>query len=233
MADAPYRTIMAQLRDGIAAGRLKPGDRIPSENELSAAYGVSRMTANRAVRELAAEGLVSRAAGSGSFVAEPRLELSLLRVPDIVEEIRQAGGRYSARVVARGKVAATPELARAFEQEGGGELLHALILHESDGRPFQLEDRHVDPAFAPGFLEQDFGARSPNAYLTAIARPEQAEQIVEAVPADAATARLLAVARGHSCLKVTRRTWCAGRVASMARLTAPGERWRLSVRFAV
>jgi GntR family transcriptional regulator, histidine utilization repressor len=67
----------------------------------------------------------------------------------------------------------------------------------------------------------------------AIARPEQAEQIVEAVPADAATARLLAVARGHSCLKVTRRTWCASRVASMARLTAPGERWRLSVRFAV
>ncbi len=195
------------------------------------------MTANRAVRELMAEGLVSRTAGSGSFVAERRLELSLLRVPDIIEEIRLAGGRYSARVVARDRVAATAELAQAFERPferpAGPDLLHTLIVHESDGRPIQLEERYVDPAFAPEYLSQDFGERSPNAYLTTIGRPEQVEQIVEAVAADARIARLLAVPRAHSCLKVTRRTWCGGKVATMAWLTAPGERWRLNVRFAV
>jgi GntR family histidine utilization transcriptional repressor len=233
MAAKAYRVIIEALRAEIASGRLKPGDRIPSENELVAAFGVSRMTANRAVRELAQAGLVTRTVGSGSFVAEPRLELSLLRVPDIVAEIRQAGGLYAASVIVRARASASPELARALEKPAGADILHTLIVHRSDGRPIQLEDRHVDPDFAPDYLDQDFETRSPNAYLTAIARPEQAEQIVEAAPADARTAQLLEIAKGHCCLKVTRRTWCGGRVATMATLTAPGERWRLNVRFNV
>lgn len=233
MAAKAYTRIVDALRAEIASGRLKPGDRIPSENELVAAFGVSRMTANRAVRELVHAGLVTRMAGSGSFVAEPRLELSLLRVPDIVAEIRQASGRYSASVATRDRMAATAELAAAFGKAVGAELLHTLIVHRSDGRAIQIEERFVDPDFAPDYLAQAFDERSPNAYLTAIARPEEAEQIVEAVPADATVARLLDVPRGHCCLKVTRRTWCRGRVVTMAWLTAPGERWRLSVRFIV
>ncbi|MBN8532822.1 MAG: UTRA domain-containing protein [Rhizobiales bacterium] len=233
MSEAPYRRIMNALRSEIASGRLAPGDRIPSENELAQSFSVSRMTANRAVRELAAEGLVFRTAGSGSFVAEQRLELSLLRVPDIIEEIRSAGGHYSARLIARNRSPARGEIASAFEVPAGWELLHTLIVHESDGRPIQLEDRYVDPAFAPDYLDQIFEARSPNAYLTAIARPEQAEQIVEAVAADSQIARLLNVSRGHACLKVKRRTWCGGRIATLAWLTAPGERWRLNVKFSL
>jgi GntR family histidine utilization transcriptional repressor len=233
MAAPAYLRIIEALRAEIASGRLKPGDRIPSENELVAAFGVSRMTANRAVRELAQAGLVTRAAGSGSFVAEPRLELSLLRVPDIVAEIRQASKRYSASVITRDRIAAGPEIAAAFEKPVGEGLFHTVIVHRSDGRAIQIEERFVDPAFAPDYLAQAFDERSPNAYLTAIAQPEQAEQIVEAAPADAAAAKLLGVPRGHCCLKVTRRTWRHGRVVTMAWLTAPGERWRLNVRFTV
>lgn len=233
MPAATYIRIVEALRAEIAAGRLKPGDRIPSENELVAAFGVSRMTANRAVRELALEGLVTRAAGSGSFVARRRLELSLLRVPDIVEQIRAESGAYAAKVVERQAVPAVAEVAAALEMATGETVLHTLIVHLSAGQPIQLEDRYVNPAFAPDYLAQDFGARSPNAYLTAIARPEEAEQTVEAVAADARMARLLDVPRGHACLNVTRRTWCGGKVATLARVSSPGERWRLSVRFKV
>ncbi|MGL4242017.1 MAG: GntR family transcriptional regulator, partial [Beijerinckiaceae bacterium] len=144
MRRAPYQAIMDAIRTDIAAGRLLPGDRIPSENELVAAHGVSRMTANRAVRELAAEGLVKRAPGSGSFVSGRPLELSLLRVPDIADEITGGGGDYAARVVERGPVAASPELAQALEIAHGATTLRTLIVHLASGRPLQLEERHVN-----------------------------------------------------------------------------------------
>jgi GntR family histidine utilization transcriptional repressor len=231
MPAAAYTRIVDWLRGEIAAGRLAPGERIPSENELVASFGVSRMTANRAVRELTQEGLVTRTAGSGSFVAQRRLELSLLRVPDIAEEIRAESGRYSARLIERHAVKASGEIAAALELEPGAEVFHTLIVHEAASQPLQLEDRYVNPAFAPDYLEQDFSRRSPNAYLTEIARADEAEQTVESVPADIRTARLLDLPRGHACLKVTRRTWCEGTVVTLARVVAPGERWRLNVRF--
>jgi GntR family transcriptional regulator, histidine utilization repressor len=233
MRAAPYRRIMEAIRAEIVAGRLRPGDRIPSENELTERFGVSRMTANRAVRELASEGLVTRLAGSGSFVALKPLDLSLLRVPDIAEEIASGGGTYGARLIDSGRVAAGAELAQALELAEGAPVFHTLIVHQAGAEPVQLEDRFVNPAFAPEFLLQDFSQRPPHAYLTAISPPEEVEQTVEAVSADQRQARLLAVPAGHTCLKVTRRTWSVGVVATMARLVAPGERWRLNVRFKV
>jgi GntR family histidine utilization transcriptional repressor len=188
------------------------------------------MTANRAVRELQREGLVTRTAGSGSFVAR-RVELSLLRVPDIAEEIRAGFGSYGARLVESGAVEAEPEVAAALALAPGARVLRTLIVHESASQPVQAEERHVNPAFAPDYLAQDFSAHTPNAYLTAIGEPDEVEQTVEATAADARTARLLDVPRGHCCLRVTRRTWSAGIVASLARLDSPGDRWRLTVRF--
>jgi GntR family histidine utilization transcriptional repressor len=231
MPAASYTRIVEALRGDIAAGRRRPGERVPSENDLVAAFGVSRMTANRALRELAAEGLVTRAAGSGTYVAEQRLELSLLRVPDIAEEIRAAGGRYTAHLAARRSIPATAAIAAALELAKGTSVFNTLIVHMADGRPLQLEDRHVNPVYAPDYMTQDFGHRSPNAYLTAIARVEEAEQSVEAVPADAEAAHLLAIAPGEACLRVTRRTWAKGMAATTATLLSPGDRWRLSVRF--
>jgi GntR family transcriptional regulator, histidine utilization repressor len=228
---AAYKAIMQALRTDIAAGRLRPGDRVPSENELVAAFGVSRMTANRAVRELAQDGLVIRTAGSGTHVAQRRLELSLLRVPDIAEEIRADTGRYSARLIERHAAAAAADIAAALGIAPGAPVFHTVIVHDSAGRPFQLEDRYVNPAFAPEYLDQDFTAITPNAYLTSVASFDDVEQTVEAVPADVRCASLLAVPRGHACLMVTRRTWRDGMAATLARLVASGETWRLNVRF--
>jgi GntR family transcriptional regulator, histidine utilization repressor len=222
---------MDAIRRDIAAGLLAAGDRIPSENEICQRHGVSRMTANRAVRELAAEGLVRRTAGSGSYVAERRLELSLLRVPDIAEEIIADTGVYAATVIEQRALPAPPEVATALEMTKQATVYHSLIVHRSAGKPLQIEDRYVNPRFAPEYLAQDFTRQTPNAYLTAVARIDEAEQTVEAVAADATAARLLDIQRGASCLRVTRRTWAADMAATLAILTAPGDRWRMSVRF--
>ena len=65
-----YQQVKDLIIDQISCGSLRPNDRVPSENELVEATGVSRMTANRALRELTSEGYVERIAGSGTFVAD-------------------------------------------------------------------------------------------------------------------------------------------------------------------
>src|SRR3546814_7863337 len=72
--DAPprYAAIKQSIYDAIGDGRLKPGDRVPSEADLVEQFDVSRMTANRALRELQSAGIIVRRAGSGSFIAEPK-----------------------------------------------------------------------------------------------------------------------------------------------------------------
>ncbi|MCS6878871.1 MAG: histidine utilization repressor [Geminicoccaceae bacterium] len=226
-----YERIKETIRAEIASGRLAPGARVPSEHELVRRFGVSRMTAHRALRELALEGVIVRTVGAGSFVAEHRLEHSALVVPDMAQEVRASGRSYRGEVLLRERVAAPPEVARALELAHGAEAFHLLLVHRADELPLQLEDRWVNPAFAPDFLEQEFAARTPNAYLTAIAPVEEAEEVIEAVAADREAARLLGIRPGEACLALTRRTFARGLWATTARLLAPGRRWRLFARF--
>ncbi len=72
MAPQPiYLTVLQHLRKQVSQGRLKPGSRMPSENEIVRQFGISRMTANRVLSLLAAQGVVTRVAGVGTFVAAP------------------------------------------------------------------------------------------------------------------------------------------------------------------
>jgi DNA-binding LacI/PurR family transcriptional regulator len=80
-----YQQVYAALRREIQSGRLKRGDRLPSEAELVRTFGASRITVGRAVRDLQAAGLVERRAGAGTFVrssnAAGALSFGLL-IPD-------------------------------------------------------------------------------------------------------------------------------------------------------
>ena len=80
MPTALYKAVKDHVRGRIRSGHWKPGDRIASEHELVAALGVSRMTVNRALRELAAGGEVVRLVGIGTFVGEEKPQSGLLRV---------------------------------------------------------------------------------------------------------------------------------------------------------
>lgn len=84
-----YARLAALIRQDILAGRLRPGDRVPSEPELMADFSVSKTTANEALKVLVAEGLVVRRTGTGSFVAAV--------VPSLVVIEAPSGSRVSAR----------------------------------------------------------------------------------------------------------------------------------------
>src|SRR6218665_3359783 len=129
-APAPqYLKVKNHLREGIASGRWVAGDLLPSEAELWALFEVSRMTVNRALRELHQEGLVERLQGVGTFVAQLHRISSTLTVRDLHEEIAARRPQHGARLHLLDTVKATAEQAADFGLKTGAALFHSIIVH--------------------------------------------------------------------------------------------------------
>ncbi|MBY3043846.1 histidine utilization repressor [Rhizobium brockwellii] len=225
-----YAGVKQVILDRIQSGEWPPKYRVPSENELVVELGVSKMTANRALRELANEGELVRIQGVGSFVAERKGYSALFEVRNIAEEIAERGHVHEASVVVLAQEAASPEVADALELPIGAAVFHSLIVHSENGVPVQIEDRFVHPEAAPEYLDQDFSTLTPNAYLTAAAPLSGSEHVVEAAMPQAWECKLLTIMKTEPCLTIRRRTWSAKQVVSTARLVYPGHRYRLEAR---
>jgi len=220
-----------QLKDAIiariSAGELQPADRVPSENELVEAMQVSRMTANRALRELNEEGYVERVAGRGTFVSDYRSRSHLLEVHNIADEVTRRGNEHSCRVIRQSKQKARGEIAKALHIRQGTAVIHLLLVHFENALPIQIEDRHVLASFAPDCLQQDFTKRTPSAYLTDVAPLQEAEQVVRASNPNASVKKRLGLDTNEASLVVLRRTWANGHPVTFARLHHPGNRYEL------
>ena len=222
-----YAQVKQRIRERIETGEWPPRHRVPSENEIVTEFGISRMTANRALRELANEGAITRVQGVGSFVAERKGSSALFKVRSIADEIAERGNRHSSRVILlRAEKAASGD-AEQLGVKAGTRIFHSVLVHLENDVPVQIEDRLVNPATAPDYLSQDFGQTTPNAYLTAVAPILRAEQAVEAVLPTEAEADLLTISMTEPCLMMRRRTWSGERSVTAVRLLYPGSRYRL------
>ena len=227
-----YRQLKELIIRRISTGELQPRDRVPSENELVDSTGVSRMTANRALRELTDEGYVERVAGVGTFVADFKTGLHVLEVRNIADEIALRGHEHSAKVLSCERTPADDNAAEVLQCDKGAPLLHVRLVHFESGTPVQIEDRYVVPQFAPHFLDTDFTTTTPSAYLSSISPLQEAEHVVRATMPDKLTRQQLDMQVGEPCLVVTRRTWAHGRPVTFARLCHPGSRFELSGHYA-
>lgn len=229
----PSEDIKASIRQRIADGGWQPGMRLPSERELVQQFGCARMTVHHALRELEDEGLIERRQGSGSYVAQLHPISNVLQVRDIHDEIAERGHVHVTRVLGVTREKAGADIATAMRLRKGAAVYHVRLVHLENGVPIQLEDRHVNPALAPDFLALDFTQVTPSHVLFQHAPLTEAEQVVEAVLADAEKAQALDVPEGSALLMVSRRTVSQGAVASVARLYHPGTRYRLIGHFSV
>jgi GntR family histidine utilization transcriptional repressor len=227
LAAPPYVRVKQFLKDGLAQGRWAPGELMPSEAELVAQFQVSRMTANRALRELQAEGLVLRTQGVGTFAAPLHRVSSTLTLRDLHEEIESRGHAHTAVVHVQRAERATAALAAQLGVATGGEVFHTLIVHFENGVPLQCEDRYVNPACAPHYLEQDFTRTTATHYLFEVTALWRAQYAIEAARATAQEARLLGIDASDPCLVVTRRTFTRDAAITLARLVHPGARYLL------
>lgn len=222
-----YTQVKSHILSQIEAGTLRPNDRVPSEHELTQELGVSRMTVNRALRELANDGYVTRLAGVGTFVADSRPHSDAVRVRNIADEIRSRGHEHSAKVITLESVKADQYLVDRLAVRQGARLFHSVILHLESGQPIQLEDRYVCPLLAPDYLTLDFTKTTPNAYLTKVAPLHTAEHIIRAAMPRPEVRSHLAMAQDEPCLIIRRRTWSGGRPVSLAELSHPGSTYEL------
>jgi GntR family transcriptional regulator, histidine utilization repressor len=231
-SDLPaYEQVKSWIRGHIASGEWRPGDPVPSEAALMQQFRISRMTVNRALRELAAEGLVTRVQGSGTRVAQLHRISSRLTIRDIHEEVAERGHVHATRVISARKEKAGAAVAASLGLRTGAPVFHSVLVHLENGVPIQYEDRYVNPAAAPHYLETDFTKTSPTLHLLQHAPLTEASYSIEACLPTSEEAKQLGIKRGEPCLVVMRRTVSGGHVASVARLIYPGTRYSFAGQF--
>jgi GntR family transcriptional regulator, histidine utilization repressor len=222
-----YKQVKEYIVTRILAGDWPQGQRLPSENDITGMMGVSRMTAHRALRELTNEGWLTRVQGAGTFVAESKAQSALMEINNIREEISERGHTHSCEVILLAREKASADIAHALSVDAGTVVYHSVLVHKEDKRPVQVENRYINPAFAPNFLEQDFTRITAFEYLGKLGPLDAAEHIIEAVLPNAENRRLLRCRADEPCLLLTRRTWSNGLVVSRVRQMYPGSRYRL------
>jgi GntR family transcriptional regulator, histidine utilization repressor len=228
---ALYQQVKDFVARKIADGSWKPGDRVPSEQELVAEFGMARMTVNRALRELAEQGKIVRVAGVGSFVAEEKPQSTLLQIANIADEIRQRGHDHRCELISLARVAAPLDIAASLDLRTGESVYALTCVHFEDDVAVQLEDRYVNPRMAPDFIRQDFTTALPSEYLVKHVPFDQIEHVVDAMLPTPEQAELLQMPVTQPCLMLTRRTWAGGTPVTLVRCLHPGTRYRLGSRF--
>jgi GntR family histidine utilization transcriptional repressor len=223
-----YEKVKNHVVGRIRSGEWGPGARVLSEHELVRELKVSRMTANRAIRELVQAGVLSRIAGLGTFVADLRAAGHPLQIRNIAADIRERGHVHRAEVVSLARV----EVPVAIRARLGldGRVRHAfrsLVVHFENDLPLQLEDRYVNPAIAPGYLQVDLTRTTAHEYLMQVAPLERVQHVVRAVPPEARVRRLLGLGEHEAVLLIERTTWSHAQPASFACLHHAGSRFEL------
>ena len=199
--------IAGEVRRRIVEREWRQGDRIPDEADLATEFGAARATVNKALQLLADEGLLDRRRRAGTRVAVNPVRKATFAIPVIREQVEQAGMAYAHRVVALRRGPPPPALAERLDLPEGTPLLHLRALHYGDGRPFQLEDRWINPAAVPEVAAVDFRQVNANEWLVRNAPYLRADLAFSAANADARDARLLETEPGQALLVLQRTTW--------------------------
>jgi GntR family transcriptional regulator, histidine utilization repressor len=226
-----YRKIKDYILDKIHTGEWQVHQKILSENELGAQFNTSRMTVNRALRELTAEGRLVRKQGNGTFVAPTKVQSALLDITSIASDIKKAGGKYTCNTHLLCEEKAAPDIAAKMKIKPYTPLFHSILVHNNNGVPIQLADRLVNPAVAPHYLDQDFNKLSTTEYLLAVAPVSKIEHVVEALIPPAWIRELLKISAAEPCLALNRMTWTNEIIATKSCFYYPGSRYSLGGQF--
>jgi len=221
------------LADEIATGHLKTGDRLPTEQDLAAWLGVSRMTLRHALSELAQRGLVARTVGrgGGTFVAEPKLEQDLTTLAGFSEQLRRHGKVAGARVLAAARIPASSAAAAALQLSEGDPVHDVRRIRLADGRPIVIEHSQFPADLFPDLLE----CRLDGSLYDLLAenygqRPHRARESLEPVVAGVREAEALEIAEGAPLMLVERTAYSrAGQPLEYARDLFRGDRTRVVV----
>ena len=251
-----YQRIKNAILHNIHSGKWQAGNAISTEMALAKEFGVSRMTVNRALKELSEERVLERRQGSGTFVAQQQFNHTFVEVRNIAQDLKSANRDYQAQVVSKRVLTAAmleDELRRKFDideevvfsnthvstdgiDDSNGVdsssdvpvLYEVKIIHFADGQPIQFEERWVDAKKVPKFIEQDFSVVNTSDYLIAKSPLERGSYTIRALAAPDEIATLLQIAPQSPTLVLCRQTYSAGRVLTFVKMWHAGDRYQFS-----
>lgn len=205
-----YQQIKGLILQSLQSGEWKPGESIPSEMDLAARYRVSQGTVRKAIDELAAENLLVRRQGKGTFVAthaEQHVQYRFLRLmPD--QGDRQSEGPAERDIIDCKRLRATAEIARALALRTGDSVLQVRRVLSFAARPTILEDLWLPGTPFKGLTAERLSDyHGPMYALFEIefgVRMVRAEEKIRAVLPDAAQAGLLKISKSTPLLSVER-----------------------------
>lgn len=212
-----WQAVQTEVLRRIRAHIWRPGDAIPHEEALAEEFGCARATVNRALRQLAEDGLLDRRRKAGTRVTLNPSRKAKLEIPVLRVEIESKGMRYFHELVSR-EIAAPPLAARArLQAKPGEEHLHLVALHLGDDAPYVYEDRWINLAAVPKARKVDFTEISANEWLVRNVPFEGGDLAFSAIVAGKRDAALLHCAQGDGLMAIDRITRRSGQVVTAVR----------------
>lgn len=204
-----HQVIRRHVQNLLTSRAVKPGDQIPTEQEIMAIFSVSRITVRQAIGQLVASGALVTRRGRGTFVAQPRISHQLKKLTGFVEDMDALGVKVASKVVSVGHVRAGPKEAEKLMVAEGTKITRIERLRLGNNEPLSLdisvmpadigeriasENLALDPIFS--LLENKYGIKLA-----------EADYAIEASLASARIARHLQVQRGSPLLMIERVTY--------------------------
>lgn len=229
--DPLYLQVYGAISDAIRDGRLRPGDRLPTERAFSQQLGVSRATVRRALRQLVGEGVVEATVGRGSFVTAEPIAEPANTLMSFTELAAAQGHTASAHVLGRSIRPAMPEEMAVFRIGLQALVFELRRLRMLDSRPVAVDRTRIPLAVAPALVDQDFADASIYATLEdAGVAPVRAEMVTSATIAGGSVAQDLDVEPGVPLLLCTTMSFdTADRLVEIGEITYRADRYQLHV----
>ncbi|MCE3270078.1 MAG: hypothetical protein K0S57_475 [Ramlibacter sp.] len=203
-----YQQIKGLILQSLETGEWKPGESIPSEMDLAARFRVSQGTVRKAIDELAAENLVVRRQGKGTFVATHSEQHVRYRFLKLVPDSGEREGPAQRTILECRRQRASAEVARALALRTGDAVVQVKRVLSFAGAPTILEDLWLPGTTFKGLTADQLDAHQGPTYalfeLEFGVRMVRAEEKIRAVAADAQQAALLACEPGAPLLSVER-----------------------------
>lgn len=216
----------------IEKGEFPPGTLIPTEEQLQREYGVSRTTVRQAVARLVLAGKVTRTAGKGTFVTEPRyLEKPGLR--SVTEDLFAQNIELAGRIIASTLERPSQKIAKLLQLSDDEEVVHLVRVRYAEGEPIFLCDSYLPHRLVPGLRDRELVDGSLYKTLETVygTSPVDGDEELRASLATAEEAKLLAIKPGAPVLVSRRVTYLAdGQAVEYTRLVFAAGRFRYHIR---
>ena len=207
-----YSRVETVLAGEIAAGELKVGDQLPTEDRLVARFGVSRITVRRAVQNLVSRGLVEIRRGKGTFVAAPRITHELTELSGFVEDMHALGRKPTARVIGKEIVTADAAVASQLALTRGARVVRIHRVRLADGIPISFDETYLPLEIGKKIITDNLKAEPIFSLLERKYDVPliEADYKLDAVPAEPEIAKALKVKPRSPIFRIERTSYSTG-----------------------